>query len=121
MKKNKIIYWTCTALFAGFMLFSAIPDVFNSEEAVKFITHLGYPAYFVPFIGIAKILGSVAIVIPQLKRIKEWAYAGLFFDLIGAVYSILMIEGFQPGLLMMLPILAVGITSYVYKDKLALT
>ncbi len=117
MKKTKIIYWTCTILFAGFMIFSAIPDILMVDDAITFITGLGYPVYFIPFIGVAKLLGSIAILIPSFHRIKEWAYAGLFFDLIGAVYSNIMTSGFDPGMLGMLPIFGVAIASYVYNRK----
>lgn len=117
MKSVKIIYWTSTGLFAAFMLFSAIPDIMMVEDAKVFMTHLGYPLYFIPFIGVAKLLGSVAILIPSFKKIKEWAYAGLVFDLIGAAYSNIMVDGFQPGMVMMLVVFGVVITSYVYNQK----
>jgi len=117
MKKNKIIYWSTTGLFAAFMTFSAIPDMLKVPEAMQFITHLGYPEYFIPFIGLAKLLGSIAILIPSFKKIKEWAYAGLVFDLIAAVYSIVMTDGYDPGMLMMIPIFAVVATSYIYNTK----
>lgn len=121
MKKLKIIYWTTTILFAGFMTFSAIPDILVLDEAKQFISHLGYPIYFIPFIGVAKLLGSIAILIPGLKKIKEWAYAGLFFDLIGAVYSVVMTDGFDPAMMIMIPIFGIAITSYVLNAKLAVT
>jgi len=117
MKLTKIIYWTSTGLFAAFMLFSAIPDIMMVEGAKVFMTHLGYPLYFIPFIGVAKLLGSLAILIPSFKKIKEWAYAGLIFDLIGAVYSNIMVDGFQPGMLMMFVVFGVVITSYLYNQK----
>ncbi len=87
MKNTKTIYWIFTILFAALMLASSIPDVLNLPDAVKFMTALGYPKYFTPFIGVAKLLGVIAIIIPGFPRIKEWAYAGLFFDLTGATYS----------------------------------
>ena len=118
MKSTKIIYWTTTILFAGFMIFSAIPDIAMTDETKQFMRHLGYPDYFMPFIGIAKLLGSLAILTPGLKKIKEWAYAGLIFDLIGAVYSNIMIDGFQPGLLVMIPVFIVAFVSYFYNQKL---
>lgn len=118
MKKTKIIYWTCTILFAGFMAMSAVPDVMMVPEAVSFITHLGYPNYFIPFIGVAKLLGAIAILLPQLKKLKEWAYAGLIFDLIGAVYSNIMVDGLKPDMLMMVPIFGLAIISYIYNEKL---
>ncbi|HWY99236.1 MAG TPA: DoxX family protein [Bacteroidia bacterium] len=88
MKKVNIAYWIVTGLYGLFIIGTSIPDVTNNPDAVKIITtQLGYPAYFIVFIGIAKILGGIAILIPGFPRIKEWAYAGLTFDLIGALYS----------------------------------
>jgi DoxX-like family len=118
MKSTKIIYWTTTILFAGFMIFSAIPNIAQSEEAVTFITNLGYPKYFIPFIGVAKLIGSLAILTPQFKKIKEWAYAGLFFDLIAAVYSIIQVTGFEKSMFVMVIIFAIAITSYIYNGKI---
>src|SRR5215212_11317403 len=90
MKKTKILYWIFTSLFACMMLFSAIPDVLSNPLAVQGMHDgLGYPLYFIPFIGVAKVLGVIAILIPGFPRIKEWAYAGLVFDLVGATYSII--------------------------------
>lgn len=117
MKNLKIYYWTTTLVFAGFMAFTAIPDVLQSEEAMKFILALGYPAYFVPFIGVAKILGSIAICLPFLNKVKEWAYAGLFFDLIAAGYSILMFGGFNFGIFFILAIILLGAVSYFLNGK----
>jgi hypothetical protein len=104
MKTTKIWYWIITILFSGFMLFSAIPDIMMAPEAMAMITGLGYPNYFVPFIGWAKLIGVIAILLPGLNRIKEWAYAGLFFDLFGATFSALSLA-FDPMILtMLLPI-----------------
>lgn len=118
MKKIKIIYWIATAIFAFFMLGSAIPDILVMPMAIEGMhTGLGYPVYFIPFIGVAKTLGVIAILIPGFPRIKEWAYAGLFFDLIGAVYSMIAI-GIPVGdwVPALLPV-AVGVLSYVYYHK----
>ena len=118
MKKINIAYWIVTLLFAAFMLFSAVPDVLASPEAVAMITGLGYPKYFVPFIGVAKVIGVIAILIPSFNRIKEWAYAGLFFDLIGATYSVLAKYGFQlPMLFMILPINFLFISYFLWHKK----
>ncbi|HLA94989.1 MAG TPA: DoxX family protein, partial [Pyrinomonadaceae bacterium] len=59
----------------------------GAPEAIEFFKHLGYPAYLLPFLGVAKILGAITILVPKFPRLKEWAYAGLVFDLIGAFYS----------------------------------
>jgi hypothetical protein len=87
MKKNNLIYWLFTALFAALMLLASVPDVLRTDEAIAVFKHLGYPTYLLPFLGVAKILGVVVILAPRLKRLKEWAYAGLIFDLLGALYS----------------------------------
>jgi len=88
MKKTKIIYWIVTGLFSFMMLGSAIPDIFSQKVAIDGFTKMGMPVYLLPFLGIAKTLGVVAILIPGYPRIKEWAYAGLIFDLAGATWSI---------------------------------
>jgi hypothetical protein len=87
MRKLSVIYWILTALAAAFMLMASIPDVLQIPAAVDIFKHLGFPPYLLPFIGLAKILGVVVILVPGLHRLKEWAYAGLVFDLIGAFYS----------------------------------
>jgi len=118
MKKTNIIYWISTGLFAALMAFTSIPDVINGPDAVAFMTgHLGYPKYFTPFIGVAKLLGVAAILIPVSPRIREWAYAGIAFDLIGATYSGIAVDGLAPGLTFMLLPFALGTLSYIYNEK----
>ncbi|MEO8174385.1 MAG: DoxX family protein [Sediminibacterium sp.] len=118
MKKDKILYWVFTILFAMMMLGSAIPDVFVTEIAVKGMNvDLGYPMYFIPFIGIAKLLGLIAILIPGYPRIKEWAYAGLFFDLLGATYSIISVGASVSALAFMIVPVLLGVLSYIYYHK----
>ena len=117
MKKIKIWYWVTTLIFSAMMLFWTIPQITKDPEWMKIITGLGYPEYFVRFIGIAKLLGIIAILIPGLRRIKEWAYAGLFFDLFGVVFSALNF-GFQPPLLTMLLPIALLFASYFLWHKL---
>ena len=121
MKKTKTLYWIFTIIFAGLMLFSAIPNIISNADSVKVVHEmLGYPVYIIPFIGVAKLLGVIAILIPGLNsRMKEWAYAGLFFDLAGAVYSGIAVAGkFDPMMIMMLIWIVPGILSYVYYHKL---
>jgi hypothetical protein len=117
MKSTNIAYWIITGIFAAFMISTAIPDILLSPDAVKFMTVLGYPNYFTVFIGYAKILGSIAILIPGFPRIKEWAYAGLFFDLFGATYSNISTLGFQPEMLFMLIFFTVFAASYILYHK----
>jgi uncharacterized membrane protein YphA (DoxX/SURF4 family) len=88
MKKTKVFYWIFTGLFAFVMLGSAIPDVASAHVAIEGFTKMGMPVYLLPFLGVAKVLGVIAILIPGYPRVKEWAYAGLVYDLLGATYSI---------------------------------
>jgi len=87
MKHGKRLYWIVTGLMAAFMLMASIPDILRIPQAVDLFRHLGYPTYLLPFLGIAKTLGVITIVAPGVFWLKEWAYAGLIFDLIGALYS----------------------------------
>lgn len=118
MKKTKILYWTVTGIFAAFMISTSVPDIVKQKEAVEFISNLGYPDYFIPFIGVAKILGCIAILVPGFPRLKEWAYAGLFFDLIGASFSLVSKFGFKVDMLFMAVCIAVLFTSYFLHHKL---
>ena len=115
-KTLNILYWVFTLLFVALMLFSAIGGIKPTGDAIK-IMHdmLGYPVYFISFISIAKLLGCIAILIPSFVRIKEWAYAGLFFDLAGAFYSGIAAGGkFDPMILTMLIWIIPGVLSYYY-------
>ena len=87
MKSRTRIGWVVTGLMAALMLLSAAPDVLRVPGAVAVFTHLGYPPYLLVFLGTAKILGVAAAVSPVSARLKEWAFAGLTFDVTGALYS----------------------------------
>ena len=87
MKARTWIGWVVTGLMSALMLVSAAPDVLRVPGAVAVFRHLGYPPYLLLFLGTAKILGVAAVVSPGPARLKEWAFAGLTFDLTGALYS----------------------------------
>ena len=105
-KTINILYWVFTILFSALMIFSAYSSILVNEDAKKLIhEQLGYPVYFIPFTGYAKLIGAIVILIPGLKTIKEWAYAGLFFDLLGAVVSAAGTYGLDPAMsFMILPV-----------------
>lgn len=93
-KRNKIIYWIATIWLATGMLSTGIFQLFRAEAegalappGVYGITHLGYPVYLLTILGIWKILGVVALLIPRFPLLKEWAYAGFFFLTSGAIFS----------------------------------
>ena len=87
MKARNWIGWAVTGLMAALMLLSAVPDVLRVPGALSVFRHLGYPPYLLSFLGTAKILGVAAVLTPGVPRLKEWAFAGLTFDLTGALYS----------------------------------
>lgn len=120
MKRTNILYWIFTGIFAAFMLFSAIPNIMSNEASVDLINKiLGYPVYFIPFIGVAKALGSVALVIPGFNRIKEWAYSGLMFDLVAAIYSLISVgNGFLQWGFLLLPMLFCVLSYYFHHQRL---
>ena len=101
------------------MLGSAIPDIVSADVAVKGMHEvLGYPLYLIPFLGVAKLLGIIAILIPGYPRIKEWVYAGLFFDLTGATYSIVVNGGTAAEWGFMAIPLILGMLSYILSQKI---
>ena len=112
-----MIYWVFTSLFAFMMLGSAIPDMFSAQMAVEGFKQIGYPAYLVPFLGFAKLLGCIAILVPGLPRLKEWAYAGLTIDLIGATYSIMSSGAPVANWIFMVIPLSLAAGSYIYYHK----
>lgn len=86
-KAKKITYWVFTVWMSLGMVSTAIPQVLILKAEADYITKLGYPTYALQMIGMCKILGVVAVLIPKFTRVKEWAYAGFFFVMAGAIYS----------------------------------
>ncbi|HTE00811.1 MAG TPA: DoxX family protein [Mucilaginibacter sp.] len=92
MKTTKILYWICTILIVGLMVFSAISSFMPpTPDGAKIAAQLQYPPYLYKFLAVAKLLGAVAILIPGFARLKEWAYAGYFFDIFGAAVSFIIV------------------------------
>ena len=90
-KRNKIIYWIATIWLSLGMLSTGVVQLMklkgDSPGSLDSMTHLGYPAYFVTILGICKILGVVVLLIPKFPLLKEWAYAGFFFMMSGAIFT----------------------------------
>ena len=110
-KRNKIIYWISTIWLASGMLASGLQQIFHTKGFVDIIVPLGYPLYFLYILGVWKILGVIAILIPKFGLLKEWAYAGFFFAMSGAVFSHLASESaameyFGPLLLIVLTVVS---------------
>lgn len=87
MKKNKIIYWSLTGLVAAGFLMSSFMYLGKNPELLNGFKMMGFPEFFIPILGWAKLLGALAVVNPWFPKLKEWAYAGFTFTLIGAVWT----------------------------------
>ena len=88
MKAKPILYWVTTILVALPIGSGGVAQVAHSQQNVDGFVHvLGYPLYFVTILGVWKVLGAIAILVPRFPRLKEWAYAGIFFDVTGAAAS----------------------------------
>ena len=86
-KRNKIIYWIATPWLALGMASTGVVQLLHITEEVEMMNKLGYPIYFLTILGIWKLLGVIAILVPKFPLVKEWAYAGFFFAMSGAVFS----------------------------------
>lgn len=112
MKKiNKIVYWIATIWLSLGMLSTGIVQLLKVKDEADMMAKLGYPLYLLTLLGIWKILGVIVVLIPKFGLVKEWAYAGFFFAMSGAVYSHLAIGGaaislFGPVLLIVLTVLS---------------
>jgi uncharacterized membrane protein YphA (DoxX/SURF4 family) len=84
---KNIAYWITTILGPASFVIGGVLNLSQTEQVLATMHHLGYPAYFASLLGIWKLLGAIAIVVPGLPRLKEWAYAGFFFDLTAAAVS----------------------------------
>ena len=94
-KAKNVAYWTTTVLVAFFIGGGGVAQVAHVKATVDGFVHiLGYPPYFVSILGVWKVLGVIAILVPRFPRLKEWAYAGIFFDLTGAVASNASVGGY---------------------------
>ena len=116
MSKDKIIYWGSTGLLAVWMLFSAGMYVFNYEMVVEIIRGMGYPEYIIYPLAVAKVLAVIAILTKKSEMLKEWAYAGLFFDFVLAASGHIMAgDGDYAPALVAIVVLFI---SYSYDRKL---
>ena len=91
-----IVYWGTTGLIAAMFLASGAGYLMHAEQFVEGMTKLGYPLYVLNILGVAKIAAAIVLVVPGLALLKEWAYAGVAIDLLGAFSSHVM-NGDAPG------------------------
>src|SRR5882724_9647412 len=117
-KRNKIIYWIATIWLALGMLATGAAQLFKTKEGqggVDMITHLGYPAYLLTILGIWKTLGVITVLIPKFPLLKEWAYAGFFFVMSGAVFSHLAVGDPVNELFPSLLLLILALASWYFR------
>lgn len=121
-KRNKIIYWIATLWLALGMVSTGILQLSGTEAegalsppGVWGISQLGYPVYFLMILGIWKILGAVAVLIPKFPLLKEWAYAGFFFIMTGAIFSHIAKGDAMSELFPSLLLLFLTITSWYFR------
>ena len=118
---GKIIYWISTIWLATGMLATGILQLFKakaegpSPPGIESIIHLGYPVYFLTILGIWKILGVVALLIPKFPLLKEWAYAGFLFIMSGAVFSHIAVGDSTKELFPSLLLLALTFISWYFR------
>ena len=112
MKAKIITYWTTTILVAFFIGPGGVAQLARVQATVNGFVHiLGYPAYFVTILGFWKVAGAIAILVPRFPRLKEWAYAGIFFDLTGAAASSAAVGGYGAYAFHILaPLIIAGLT-----------
>ena len=116
MNRLKKVYWIFTGLFIAFTVTTAVSQIIYAKNSVEIMNVLQFPLYMLTFLGIAKIAGLMAILIPGFQKIKEWAYAGFMFDYLGATYAMVAIGGtFDKWGFMIVPILLCGLSYYFNK------
>lgn len=110
-KSHKIIYWVATIWLALGMFSTGLVQLMRIKEEVDMMGNLGYPVYFLTILGSWKMLGVVAVLIPKFPILKEWAYAGFFFAMSGAIFSHFAVgdsakDFFGPVLLLILTVVS---------------
>jgi hypothetical protein len=111
-RTTNIVYWVTTALVALMMLQGGISEILRTEGSVQVMRALGYPDYLNTILGIAKLLGVAALLLPVPRTLREWAYAGFTFDVGGAIASFVAIGAVNVTLLIPIFSLALVLTSY---------
>jgi hypothetical protein len=118
MKKVKIGYWLCTAVIIWIQGAGGIYDMTKAQPVLDVIRHLGYPDYFPVMLGIAKVLGVVAILTPRASTLREWAYAGFTFNFLSASIAHTMVGDETFAIVFPLALLAPLFGSYFLGQKL---
>lgn len=114
-KSSRIIYWIATGWLALGMFSTGLVQLLRQLKEVEKITRLGYPLYFISLLAVWKLLGVVAVLLPGLPRLKEWAYAGFFFAMIGAAISHIVVGNPLTEILPSLLLLLLTLLSWYFR------
>jgi hypothetical protein len=117
---KSIVYWTTTIFVAVSIGSGGAAQVAHLQQNVDgFVRVLGYPLYFVTILGVWKVLGAIAILVPRFPRLKEWAYAGIFFDLTGAAATWAAVGGSGEAFHILAPLIIAGfaMTSWALRPE----
>ncbi len=117
MNAKKIGYWISLVLFSAAMGFGGVADLMKNPEIMESLKKLGYPEYLAMILGVWKIAGVIVILLPRLGLLKEWAYAGFFFDLTGASVSHVMVQDELAKAIIPIVILVIGGCSWLLRPE----
>jgi len=116
-KRNKLIYWISTVWLCLGILSSAIVQLLHVREEVDFFSQLGYPPYLLTILGAWKIPGVIVILMPRMRLLKEWAYAGFFFCMSGAAFSHMSVGNGPKDVLAPLFLVGLTIVSWYFRPR----
>jgi len=116
MKKDKVIFWTATGLASIGMLMSGVLYLSHNPGLTDIFKTIGYPQYFMNILGTAKLLGAIALIQPKYLKLREWAYAGFTFTMIGAIWT--HIASNVPGAVNPAVFLLILAVSYFFNNKI---
>ncbi|WP_428666272.1 DoxX family protein [Runella sp.] len=119
MKRDKIIYWITTGLISLMFLFSSYMYLTKAPDLMQGFQKIGFPVYFVTMLGIFKLLGSLALLNPWFNNLKELAYAGFGFTLIGAIWTHIATN--TPFVMPLVILVVLGVSYFFYKKLQAKT
>jgi hypothetical protein len=117
MNRRTIAFWVVTALVCFAFAFSGIANLAHFPNIARGMAHLGYPAYFSTILGVWKVLGALCVAAPGLSRPKEWAYAGMIFDLTGATISRVVVGDGAPGVIPPLIVASLVVASWALRPE----
>jgi uncharacterized membrane protein YphA (DoxX/SURF4 family) len=117
MKGIKITYWISTVLTAALFIMSSVMYITRAQQVVDGFKTLGYPEYLMNILATAKIIGVIVLLLPKFPKLKEWAYAGFFIDIIGAFWSHTVVQGASHATPVLLPFVLL-LVSYITFSRL---